>query len=48
MTLTEAEQRSDKAGLALVAAYGVGVFAGAGDGDLDPARAAATGQLERL
>ena len=48
MTLTEAEQQLDKAGLALVAAYGVGVFAEAGDDDLGPAELAALVELERL
>jgi SAM-dependent methyltransferase len=48
VTLTEAEQQLDKAGLGLVAAYGVGVFAEAGDDDLDPAELAALVELERL
>jgi len=47
-TLTEAEQQLDKAGLALVAAYGVGVFAEAGDDDLDPAERQRLVELERL
>jgi len=47
VTLTEAEQQLDKAGLALVAAYGVGVFAEAGD-DLDPAERQRLVELERL
>jgi hypothetical protein len=48
VTLTEAEQQLDKAGLALVAAYGVGVFAEAGDDDLGRAELAALVELERL
>jgi S-adenosylmethionine-dependent methyltransferase len=48
VTLTEAEQQLDKAGLALVAAYGVGVFAEAGDDDLDPAERQRLVELERL
>jgi len=48
VTLTEAEQQLDKAGLALVAAYGVGVFAEAGDDDLGRAELAALAELERL
>ena len=48
MTLTEAEQQLDKAGLALVDAYGVGVFAEAGDDDLDPAERQRLVELERL
>jgi S-adenosylmethionine-dependent methyltransferase len=48
VTLNEAEQQLDKAGLALVAAYGVGVFAEAGDDDLGRAELAALVELERL
>jgi len=48
VTLTEAEQQLGKAGLALVAAYGVGVFAEAGDDDLDPAERQRLVELERL
>jgi len=48
VTLTEAEQQLDKAGLALVASYGVGVFAEAGDDDLDPAERQRLVELERL
>jgi len=48
VTLTEAEQQLDKAGLALVAAYGVGVFAEAGDDDLVPAERQRLVELERL
>jgi S-adenosylmethionine-dependent methyltransferase len=48
MTLAEVEVELDKAGLALVTAYGVGVFAEAGDDDLDQAELAALLELERL
>jgi S-adenosylmethionine-dependent methyltransferase len=48
VTLTEAEQQLDKAGLGLVAAYGVGVFAEGGDDDLGRAELAALVELERL
>jgi SAM-dependent methyltransferase len=48
MTLAEVEVELDKAGLALVTAYGVGVFAEAGDDDLDRAELAALLELERL
>ncbi|HKQ03323.1 MAG TPA: methyltransferase domain-containing protein [Actinomycetes bacterium] len=48
VTLTESEQQLDKAGLTLVAAYGVGVFAEAGDDDLDPAERRRLVELERL
>ena len=48
VTLDEAAQQLDKAGLALVAAYGVGVFAEAGDDDLGRAELAALVELERL
>jgi len=48
VTLTEAEQQLDKAGLALVAAYGVGVFSETGDDDLDPAERQRLVDLERL
>jgi S-adenosylmethionine-dependent methyltransferase len=48
MTLAEAEVELDKAGLALVAAYGVGVFAEAGDDDLDRAERQRLAELERL
>jgi len=48
MTLDEVEVELDKAGLALVAAYGVGVFAEAGDDDLDPAERQRLVELERL
>lgn len=47
VTLTEAEQLLDKAGLALAAAYGVGVFAEAGDDDLNREELAALFELER-
>jgi SAM-dependent methyltransferase len=47
VTLTEAEQLLDKAGLALAAAYGVGVFAEAGDDDLNREELAALVELER-
>ncbi|HET8788391.1 MAG TPA: methyltransferase domain-containing protein [Actinomycetes bacterium] len=48
MTLAEVEVELDKAGLALVAAYGVGVFAEAGDDDLDQAERRRLVELERL
>jgi S-adenosylmethionine-dependent methyltransferase len=48
VTLEEATQLLDKAGLALMAAYGVGVFAEAGDEDLGRAEGAALVELERL
>jgi S-adenosylmethionine-dependent methyltransferase len=48
VTLDEVEQQLDKVGLALVAAYGVGVFAEAGDEDLGRAELAALVELERL
>jgi S-adenosylmethionine-dependent methyltransferase len=48
VTLDEASQQLDKAGLNLVAAYGVGVFAEAGDEDLGRAELAALVELERL
>jgi SAM-dependent methyltransferase len=48
MTLAEVEVELDKAGLALVAAYGVGVFAEAGDDDLDRAERQRLVELERL
>jgi S-adenosylmethionine-dependent methyltransferase len=48
VTLTEAEQLLSKAGLALVAASGVGVFAEAGDDDLNQEERAALVELERL
>jgi S-adenosylmethionine-dependent methyltransferase len=48
MTLAEVEMELDKAGLALVAAYGVGVFAEAGDDDLDRAERQRLVELERL
>lgn len=48
MTLAEVEVELDKAGLALVAAYGVGVFAEAGDDDLDQAERQRLVELERL
>jgi hypothetical protein len=48
MTLAEVEGEVDKAGLAVVAAYGVGVFAEAGDDDLDPAERRRLVDLERL
>jgi S-adenosylmethionine-dependent methyltransferase len=48
MTLAEAEAEIDKAGLALVAASGVGVFAEAGDDDLNQEELAALVELERL
>jgi S-adenosylmethionine-dependent methyltransferase len=47
VTLTEAEHLLDKAGLALAAAYGVGVFAEAGDDDLNREELAALVELER-
>jgi S-adenosylmethionine-dependent methyltransferase len=47
VTLTEAEQLLDKAGLALAAAYGVGVFAEAGDDDLNREELATLVELER-
>jgi SAM-dependent methyltransferase len=47
-TLAEVEVELDKAGLALVAAYGVGVFAEAGDDDLDQAERQRLVELERL
>jgi S-adenosylmethionine-dependent methyltransferase len=47
VTLTEAEQLLDKAGLALAGAYGVGVFAEAGDDDLNREELAALVELER-
>ena len=47
VTLIEAEQLLDKAGLALAAAYGVGVFAEAGDDDLNREELAALVELER-
>ena len=47
VTLTEAEQLLDKAGLALAAAYGVGVFAEVGDDDLNREELAALVELER-
>ncbi|HEU4897959.1 MAG TPA: methyltransferase domain-containing protein [Actinomycetota bacterium] len=48
VTLDEATQQLDKAGLTLVAAYGVGVFAEVGDDDLGRAELAALVELERL
>jgi SAM-dependent methyltransferase len=48
MTLAEVEVELDKAGLALVAASGVGVFAEAGDDDLDPTERRRLVELERL
>ena len=48
MTLAEVEVELDKAGLALVGAYGVGVFAEAGDDDLDRAERQRLVELERL
>ncbi|HET9291796.1 MAG TPA: methyltransferase domain-containing protein [Actinomycetes bacterium] len=48
MTLAEVEVELDKAGLVLVAAYGVGVFAEAGDDDLDRAERQRLVELERL
>ena len=48
VTLTEAEQLLDKAGLALAAAYGVGVFAEAGDEDLGRSERQRLVELERL
>jgi S-adenosylmethionine-dependent methyltransferase len=48
MTLAEVEVEVDKAGLAVVGAYGVGVFAEAGDDDLDPAERRRLVELERL
>jgi S-adenosylmethionine-dependent methyltransferase len=48
VTLDEATQLLDKAGLALMAAYGVGVFAETGDEDLGRAERAALVELERL
>jgi ubiquinone/menaquinone biosynthesis C-methylase UbiE len=48
MTLAEAETELAKAGFELVTASGVGVFADAGDDDLDPGRRATLLELERL
>ena len=48
MTLAEAEAELDKAGFALVTASGVGVFADAGDDDLDQGELATLVELERL
>jgi S-adenosylmethionine-dependent methyltransferase len=48
MTLAEVEVELDKAGLVLVGAYGVGVFAEAGDDDLDRAERQRLVELERL
>ncbi|HEX2156843.1 MAG TPA: methyltransferase domain-containing protein [Actinomycetes bacterium] len=48
ITLDEATQQLDKAGLALVAAYGVGVFAEAGDEDLGRSERQRLVELERL
>jgi S-adenosylmethionine-dependent methyltransferase len=48
ITLAEAEGELDKAGFELVAASGVGVFADAGDDDLDPGELATLVELERL
>jgi S-adenosylmethionine-dependent methyltransferase len=48
VTLAEAEVELDKAGLDLVAAYGVGVFAESGDDDLDPGERQRLVELERL
>jgi S-adenosylmethionine-dependent methyltransferase len=47
ITLTEAERLLAKAGLALVAASGVGVFAEAGDDDLNQEERATLIELER-
>ena len=47
ITLAEAEVELDKAGFELVTASGVGVFADAGDDDLDPDELAALVELER-
>jgi S-adenosylmethionine-dependent methyltransferase len=47
ITLTEAERLLSKAGLALVAASGVGVFAEAGDDDLNQEERATLIELER-
>jgi S-adenosylmethionine-dependent methyltransferase len=48
VTLAEAEAQLDKAGFELVTASGVGVFADAGDDDLDQGELAALVELERL
>jgi S-adenosylmethionine-dependent methyltransferase len=48
MTLAEAETELEKAGFELVTASGVGVFADAGDDDLDPDELATLVELERL
>jgi S-adenosylmethionine-dependent methyltransferase len=48
VTLAEAEVELDKAGLDLVAAYGVGVFAESGDDDLDRGERQRLVELERL
>ncbi|HXQ55967.1 MAG TPA: methyltransferase, partial [Actinomycetes bacterium] len=48
MTLAEAETELEKAGFELVTASGVGVFADAGDDELDPGELATLVQLERL
>jgi SAM-dependent methyltransferase len=48
ITLAEAETELDKAGFELVTAYGVGVFADAGDDDLGHGEQAALVELERL
>ena len=48
ITLAEAEVELDKAGFELVTASGVGVFADAGDDDLDPDELATLVELERL
>jgi S-adenosylmethionine-dependent methyltransferase len=48
VTLAEAEVELDKAGLDLVAAYGVGVFAESGDDDLDRGERQRLAELERL
>jgi S-adenosylmethionine-dependent methyltransferase len=48
MTLAEAETELEKAGFELMTASGVGVFADAGDDDLDPGELATLVQLERL
>jgi S-adenosylmethionine-dependent methyltransferase len=48
VTLAEAEGQLDKAGFELVTASGVGVFADAGDDDLDQGELAALVELERL
>jgi ubiquinone/menaquinone biosynthesis C-methylase UbiE len=48
MTLAEAETELEKAGFGLVTASGVGVFADAGDDDLDPDELATLVELERL